>query len=136
MSDGKIFEYPLMIRESHLDTFGHVNNATYLQLFEEARWEIITQNGFGLDRVHETGQGPVILEVHIRFMKELKLRSHVTIKTQITEWEGKINKLRQWIENEKGQNCCEAEFTFSLFDTKARKIIAPTPEWLKALGIN
>jgi acyl-CoA thioester hydrolase len=69
-------------------------------------------------------------------MKELKLRSHVTIKTQITEWEGKINKLRQWIENEKGQNCCEAEFTFSLFDTKARKIIAPTPEWLKALGIN
>ena len=29
--------YKLRIIETHLDMFGHVNNATYLQIFEEAR---------------------------------------------------------------------------------------------------
>ena len=35
----KVFTYPLLIKETYLDTFGHVNNATYLTLFEEARWD-------------------------------------------------------------------------------------------------
>ena len=45
----KIFEYPLTIKEFHLDTFGHVNNATYLQIYEEARWEFINQNGYATE---------------------------------------------------------------------------------------
>ena len=48
------FVYETLIRESHLDTFGHVNNATYLQLYEEARWELITRNGYGLAKVRES----------------------------------------------------------------------------------
>lgn len=35
---GPIHEYPVVIREHHLDTFGHVNNAAYLDILEEARW--------------------------------------------------------------------------------------------------
>ena len=46
-----IFRYPLTILEKHLDSFGHVNNATYLHLYEEARWDFITKRGFGLARV-------------------------------------------------------------------------------------
>ena len=49
-----IFVYYLIIRESHLDTFGHLNNATYLQLFEEARWDYITNRGFGVWSTHST----------------------------------------------------------------------------------
>ena len=32
-----IYEYDKTILEQHLDTFGHVNNAVYLSLYEEAR---------------------------------------------------------------------------------------------------
>ena len=42
-------EYPMTILEHHLDTFGHVNNAMYLQLFETARWQWITDGGDGFD---------------------------------------------------------------------------------------
>jgi acyl-CoA thioester hydrolase len=31
--------------------------------------------------------------------------------------------------------CCTAEFTIGFFDLKARKLILPTPEWLKAIGM-
>ena len=43
----KVSEYKILIREHHVDSYGHVNNATYLSLYEEARWEVITPEGFG-----------------------------------------------------------------------------------------
>jgi acyl-CoA thioester hydrolase len=65
-----IFEYEVLIKEQHLDSYGHVNNATYLALYEEARWEAITQRGYGYKTVHETGLGPIVLEVNVKFLKE------------------------------------------------------------------
>lgn len=126
--------YQILIRESHLDTFGHVNNATYLSLMEEARWDIITKNGFGLKEIQQKGQGPVILEINLVFKKELRLRETVFIETALVAAEGKIQTMRQRILNDKNQECTVAEFKFGLFDTKQRKLIDPTPEWLRALG--
>ena len=131
-----IFEYPMMIREGHLDTFGHVNNAVYLQILEEARWELITQNGFGIQKIKETGLGPTILEIQIRFMKELRLRKEIVIKTQLQSYEGKISLIRQWIEDREGTSYCEADFKIGLFDVRQRKLVLPTPEWLNAVGIS
>ncbi len=42
--------YPVTIRETHIDSLGHVNNAVYLTLFEEARWEWITAGGYNPSR--------------------------------------------------------------------------------------
>lgn len=131
--EAKIFEYPITIKESQLDTFGHVNNAVYLQIFEEARWDLVTANGYGLEYVQKSQIGPTLLEVNLRFMKEIKLRDRVVIKTQSISYEGKISKIRQWIEKD-GVNCCEALFTIALFDLKQRKLVPPTPEWLRAIG--
>ncbi len=50
--------YEVLILESYLDSFGHVNNAAYLTLFEEARWDFITKNGYGLNKVLETPARP------------------------------------------------------------------------------
>jgi acyl-CoA thioesterase FadM len=52
------YSYKVLIREGHLDTFGHMNNATYLQLAEDARWEMLVSAGYGLDVVQRTQQGP------------------------------------------------------------------------------
>lgn len=129
----KIHQYPLKIKEAHLDTFGHVNNATYLQIYEEARWEMITQNGYGLDKIKSTGLGPIILDIHVRFQKELRLRENIIIHTQTTGYVGKIGKLKQWITNEEGITCSEVTMTLGLFDTINRKLIDPTEDWLAAI---
>jgi acyl-CoA thioester hydrolase len=130
----KIFTYPLIIQETYLDTFGHVNNATYLILLEEARWDMITKNGFGLKKIQETSIGPTILEIKISFLKELRLREEITIETQMISYENKIGRLSQKIIRA-GDVCCMAEFVIGLFDMKRRKLIIPTQEWLEAVGI-
>lgn len=126
--------YTLKILEAHLDTFGHVNNATYLNLFEEARWDLITQGGYGMKEVQARQQGPVILEVNVVFKRELHLRETIQIHSKVVDFNGKIGKLAQTIVNGAGKVSAEAVFTLGFFDMKARKLITPTPEWLKATG--
>lgn len=126
--------YRVQILEQHLDTFGHVNNATYLQLLEEARWEIITRNGFGLEQIQKSQTGPVILEIHISFVRELRLRETITIQTECQEFKDKIGSLTQIILNEKGETACKARLVFGMFDLKLRKLKKPTPKFLKAIG--
>lgn len=130
----KSFDYNMTIKEHHLDTFGHVNNATYLQIFEEARWELITNNGYGLDKVKSTGLGPVITDINIKFLKELKTREKITITTTLKEYTGKIGTLKQVITNSDGILCCDMEMRFGLFDTNQRRLVNPTEDWMKAIG--
>src|ERR1700733_13474161 len=111
----KIFSYPIMIKETYLDTFGHVNNATYLTLFEEARWDLITKNGYGLNKIQETGCGPTMLEIKLCYLKELKLREEVVIESQMLSYEKKIGKMAQKIVRS-GDVCCNFEVVFGLFD--------------------
>jgi thioesterase III len=132
---GSVHEYPLVIREAHLDTFGHVNNATYLAILEEARWELITRNGYGLDEVVRRRIGPTILEINLKFQRELRNRQRITIRTGMESYAGKIGKVMQQIVDADGNVCCEALFTIGLFDLTARKLIPPTPEWIRALGL-
>ncbi len=130
-----VHEHSLLIVERHLDTFGHVNNAAYLDLFEAARWEWITANGFGLARIQALQQGPTVLEVTLRFKREIRNRQRILIRTWAESYTGKICIIRQEMRDEANELCCDARFTCALFDLKARRLLAPTEEWLRALGV-
>lgn len=130
-----VFEQTILIREEHLDTFGHVNNARYLELFEQARWDLITENGFGLEQVKASGTGPVILEVTLKFMREVGNRQTMRIVSTLDSYEGKIGRMTQTLIDDQGRVCCEGKFVFGQWDTKTRKLIEPTPEWRRALGL-
>ncbi len=130
-----IFSQSILIREQHLDTFGHMNNATYLQLFEQARWDIIDARGYGVKKIEESGLGPVVLEIQIRFSREIRLRETIEIRSETEAWDGgKTMAMTQTMLNEKGEACCVARFLFGLFDTRLRKLVRPTPEWCFAVG--
>jgi acyl-CoA thioester hydrolase len=128
-----LHEYEVLIIERHLDTFGHVNNATYLDLFEAARWDWITGNGFGLERIRELQQGPTVLEANLRFKRELKNRQRIVIRTWVESYEGKICIVMQEMRDDAGELCCEGRFVCALFDLRARRLLAPTPDWLAAV---
>jgi len=128
------FDYTITIREQHLDTFGHVNNATYLVLLEEARWDFITSRGYGLQTIQKSGLGPVILEWNMKFIKELRLRQTIRIESKLASLEGKIAVLDQDIYNDQNELCFQGKMTFALFNTRERKLVRPTPEWLYAIG--
>jgi len=131
----EIFSYSTVIKEHHLDTFGHVNNATYLELLEEARWEFLTISGFGLQVIQDTHIGPVVLECTIKFLKELLLRQTISITSQIVTYDKKIGTMQQkiFVDN---VVCCDAHMTFGLFDLRQRKLILPSAAWLSAIGVS
>ncbi len=132
---GAVHEYRMLILERHLDTFGHVNNASYLEILEEARWDLITRNGYGLEEVHHLKIGPVVLEAHLRFARVLHNRQAVTIRSWLESYSGRIGSLAQEILADDGELCCDAMFTIGLFNLAARRLIRPTPEWVRGLGL-
>lgn len=132
---GGVHEYRLRILEKHLDSFAHVNNAAYLEILEEARWDLITRNGYGLEVVQRLRVGPVVLQVDLRFLRELRNRQEVTVRSWIESYRGKVGEFTQQIVDASGEVCCDAHFTVGLFDLATRKLIAPTPEWLEGLGL-
>ncbi|HEX3777941.1 MAG TPA: thioesterase family protein [Polyangiaceae bacterium] len=132
----RVFEQTIVIREQHLDTFGHVNNARYLEIFEQARWDLITDAGFGLDHIRATGTGPVVLEVTLKFLREVTNRQELRIRSQVDSYEGKIGHMTQLLIDDRERVCCEGKFVFGQWDTKTRRLIEPTPDWRRALGLD
>lgn len=123
------------IEERHLDVLGHVNNAAYLELFEQARWALVQGNGFGVEQMRALKLGPVILDIRIRFKKEVTGRERVKILTRTVEYRGKLGRLEQKMLRADGEVACVAEFVTGLLDMSTRRLIKPTPEWLKAIGL-
>ncbi len=136
MKENTVFEYDVQIKEMHLDSFGHVNNAAYVMLYEEARWDFITKSGFGLDYILVHQVGPVILDLAVRFKRELKNRENIKITSKTIEViSPKIMVLEQMMIKADGKVASEAKFTVGFFDLKERKLIDASENWLKAVGI-
>lgn len=130
----KQFSYDLQILENHLDTFGHVNNSKYLELFELARWDIIHDKGWGVDDIKKKGQGPVVLELSIKYLSEVRNRDNVTILSTSDSWEGKIGKFSQVMM--KGDKvAAKIDLVFGFFDTSSRGLVDPPNDWLEVLGV-
>ncbi|HEY3497307.1 MAG TPA: acyl-CoA thioesterase [Polyangiaceae bacterium] len=129
-----LHEKTIVIAESQLDSFGHLNNARYLELFEQARWDLIDSRGFGLETIRRTRTGPTILGVEMKFLRELTPRETIVIRSELVGYERKIGKMRQVMVKSDGSVACEAIFTFGLFHLDERRLLEPTPEWAHAVG--
>jgi acyl-CoA thioester hydrolase len=122
------------ILEQHLDAYGHVNNVAYISLFEQARWDLITAGGYGLEQIKSSGVGPIVLEIQTKFRKELRLRQNIVIRSKTLFWKGKIGVLEQVMLDHAGVVYCEAKFTLGIFDLNARKLVSISDEWAQILN--
>ncbi|EQC48057.1 thioesterase family protein [Bacteriovorax sp. Seq25_V] len=131
-----VHRYEILINEKHLDSFGHVNNAVYLELYEEARWDLITKGGWGLDRIQRDKIGPVITSLKIDFKRELKNREVITIETSFGGFRNsKISYLEQRMLKADGAVANTMTMEAGLFDLRERKLVDPSDEWMRALGV-
>lgn len=73
-----VFTCVMPIRWGDMDAMGHVNNTVYFQYLEQARIEwfrSIGQNG-----KDENGQGPVIINAHMTFLKQLRFPGDIELR--------------------------------------------------------
>ncbi|NRA67568.1 MAG: acyl-CoA thioesterase [Pseudobacteriovorax sp.] len=122
------------VKETNLDTMGHMNNAEYLKIFEQTRWDWAELNGMGFHKIRDIGIGFVVLSIDIKFAKELHLRDKLTIKTGFIEYRKKLGIIQQTMTI--GDTLyCEAQFRVGLMDLKKRQLVRPTPEFIKAFSL-
>jgi len=76
----KIFHTNITVRGYELDSYGHVNNAVYLQYFEHARWEAMKELNV-LDYFAANGFLVVVTESNVRYMREATLFDELDIET-------------------------------------------------------
>jgi YbgC/YbaW family acyl-CoA thioester hydrolase len=128
------FEYHFVVSDDLLDGYNHVNNARYLELYENARWDILEKSGLGRDSIRINKIGPVIIEVTIRFSRELLPGENIRIITSSRRKNELVFYFDQQMINSKGEIASKAVFTTSLFDLEKRKMIKADEKWLKAMG--
>lgn len=136
MEISRMFFYEFTVDPDLLDDYGHVNNARYLDLYEDARWDILNKSGYGQEMVKMSKKGPVILEVNVRFKSELLPGQKIRIETISRRKNDKIFYFDQVMINEEGKEASKAVFTYSLFDLEKRKMIKPDEGWMKAFGFD
>jgi acyl-CoA thioester hydrolase len=67
-------------RGYELDSYGHINNAVYLNYFEHARWEYFRE--LELFSILQTFEHlPVVTDVHIRYQREIRLFDELLIES-------------------------------------------------------
>ncbi len=129
-----IFYFENQVSETDLDVFGHMNNANYLRFFERARWDFINERNYGWQRIQKEKKGPVLLDAHIQFRRELKAQDHVLILSQSQKMETKFMTFKQVMIRKDFKLAAEAKFLLGFFDLQTRKLIEPTTDWFNAVG--
>jgi acyl-CoA thioester hydrolase len=70
----------IMVRGYELDSYGHVNNAVYLQYLEQARWVFMKDEEL-LEFINDEKLFLVVTETNIRYMREANLFDELIIET-------------------------------------------------------
>ncbi len=146
-----------LIKEKDLDFYGHVNHARYLDILEQARWDLLEESGFGMSVINESKKGPVVLDLNIKYLRELSNRTQIEIETTLSPFKGKLGKIFQkiFINKSSGKSSdtasniasdrssgksserklsCEVSILYGLMDLKKRKLIEPPDSWLKLVN--
>ncbi len=128
-----MYETKFKVRSTQVDSFGHLNNAAYLEIYEWARWEWAEASGDDpIKRAQEQGIGPAILHIDLSFQKEIRLHQEITVRT----WFHSMERIRAQIAQEMikadGQVASKVLITYVMFDLNTRKVIS-IPDEMRAM---
>ncbi|WP_137938502.1 YbgC/FadM family acyl-CoA thioesterase [Chitinivorax sp. B] len=123
----------IRVRGYHLDVYGHVNNARYLEFLEEARWGYFEENG-ALAKLMEHDLAFVIVNININYRRSALLNETLEIETGIKALNRRNGVVSQVIRlKDDATVVSDAEVTFVLYDGKQDKAIAIEGELLATM---
>jgi acyl-CoA thioester hydrolase len=91
------FFHSMEVRYGDLDPQGHVNNATYLTYFEQARVGYLTQLGLFSRDQSFSEIGVIIADIHIRFLAPLYWGTSIKVGVRTSRIGGKSLGVEQCI---------------------------------------
>jgi thioesterase III len=113
----------IKIRGYHLDLYGHVNNARYLELLEEARWSFIEQV-MPITEFEQRGFAFVVVNININYRQPALLDYTLEIQTEMVKVGNKSAKIHQEIIRAgTEQRIADADITFVALDTVSKQVL-------------
>jgi len=110
------FESTFRIRTFHTDSFGHVNNARYLELLEEARWQYAEHHGL-IDLLNEENLGFIIMQMNLRFRMPVVEGDTIQVFTSLKTLGTASGEVEQLImKKDQGKLAAKSMFHFVLID--------------------
>lgn len=111
---------PIKVHGFHLDLYGHVNNARYLEFLEEARWGLMEEFG-DLPWFMTNKYALVVSRIDIRYLRAATMGDELLIATSLAALlprEGQINQ--RIIRKDNGKLVAEADVTFAVIHPEQR----------------
>jgi acyl-CoA thioester hydrolase len=78
-------ESTIRVRFYELDPYGHVNHSVYVQYFEAARAEWLTEVGYPLDKLQADGIQIVVTELHTRYLASAGPGDDLVVSSELVE---------------------------------------------------
>ncbi|MCK9330147.1 MAG: thioesterase family protein [Candidatus Cloacimonetes bacterium] len=100
-----IFKFIKKIYGFECDIYGHLNNANYLQIYESARAEALSEMDMSISRLRELNISLYVIRVEIDYKKGIELEDTIMVLTKITENTRLSAFWYQEIYNSKGELC-------------------------------
>jgi len=115
------------VRSYEMDSFGHVNNAVYLQYLEFARCEYLEQVGLSFNDFDRWKRYPVVVHTSMDYRRPARFGDTLVVKGGVSEW-GRLRwTMRYQITNAKtGAVVMDARQIFVFLDEDGRPV--PVPE--------
>lgn len=73
----------IKVRGFHLDLYGHVNNARYLEFLEEARWAALDESQ--LNWFMQEGYALIVSRIEIQYHRPAKMGDELQIETRLEQ---------------------------------------------------
>jgi acyl-CoA thioester hydrolase len=122
-----ISECSLTVRTYECDSYGHVNNATYLNYLEYARYQLLKDVGFDYPAAIRAGYGVYVARVVIEYKKPALAEDELLIRS----WPARKGSVSGVIAQRilRGEDLiAQAEVTWAFVDSKGVPAKIP-PEW-------
>jgi thioesterase-3 len=84
----KEFVVELRVRGYEMDSFGHVNHATYLGYLEQARWDALETGGFTWADLRKQGWGIHVVRVEVEYLKPCQQGQVLRIRSRAERLRG------------------------------------------------
>ncbi len=105
------FSYKRHIFGYECDIYGHLNNASYLQILEEARAMVLQEIDFSVKKFMTLNIAIFVTDIHIKYQKQIDFAENITVQSSVK----KLGRVRShWLQkiyNEKGDLCATIEIT-------------------------
>ena len=111
-------KFDIDVRSYELDSYGHVNNAVYLNYFEYTRSKYLEALGFDYYAFFEDGFMLFVTKLSIRYLKPVLLSDKISVEVELVKKGFASVLFHQAVINQNGELCTEAETTLACVSKK------------------